>query len=133
MKNAKREGASQNDCPRLLILSGDQSVVEPFKLAVRRSGGRLSCATTTSRGLASTLRLRYDAVVVDLEVQDAIAFITSILVNYADRVSVVFACTSSAQQRADALKAGATYVLPKPLNVEVALLAISLVAQPRYP
>lgn len=131
MNANRRPGGSANGVLRFLLVSSDRRVLGPFKRAIRLASGRVTCVNDALSGLECALRDRFDAVIVDLGVQDATAFIISLHTSCPGRFTVLFGCTSSAQQRADALKAGASYALPKPLNVDVAFQAISLVLRPR--
>lgn len=110
-----------------LLLSSDYRVLKPITQAVQQSGGRVSCAVSTASGQDYLRRRRFDAVVVDLETPRACDFIASLRASSSSKLAMVFGCTNSAEQRNLALKAGATYALPKPLNVAAVLQAITAV------
>jgi len=79
---------------------------------------------TASDARALLLRNKIDAALIDCDVAEATALITELRGGRANRTSVVFALTSASMSQKEAFELGASFVLPKPISVDLAMRAV---------
>jgi response regulator RpfG family c-di-GMP phosphodiesterase len=98
-----------------LVVSQDNAVFKTVATAIRQVNGRLSCAPSTQTARDYGLRRKVDGVVIDMNLPGSLELIRSLRAASPNRFSVVFACMGAAPETQFAIRAGANFVLHRPL------------------
>lgn len=106
--------------PRLefLVVCKDQVMFKSVAAAIRLVNGRLNCAPKTSTAGDYISRRKVDGIVVDMGLPGALELIRRVRGAGSNRVSVVFACMGASPESQFAIRAGANFVLHRPLFPE---------------
>jgi DNA-binding NarL/FixJ family response regulator len=102
----------------VLVVSNDHQVVKAVADAIHTLHGRLSCApsVTTARDYIGWHKV--GGIVIDINLPGALELIGRMRDGSSNRFSVVFACVGSPAESHVAIRAGANFVLHRPLLPE---------------
>jgi CheY-like chemotaxis protein len=84
--------------------------------AIRQMGGRLNCAPNCSAATDYVSRRKIDGIVLDMAIAAAMEFLARVRSGSSNKFSVVFACLEDEHEASAVLRAGANFVLRKPLD-----------------
>lgn len=101
-----------------LVVCKDQVMFKSVAAAVRLVNGRLNCTPKVSTAGDYLSRRRIDGIVVDMGMPGALELIRRARGAGSNRASVVFACMGSSPESQFAIRAGANFVLHRPLLPE---------------
>lgn len=101
-----------------LLVSTDHDVLRSVNVAAKHMEARLNCATSAQTAKDYLSRRKLDGVVVDLQVDGALALIEAIREGSSNRNAIVFACTSVPDEATKAISAGANHILSRPLTAD---------------
>lgn len=104
--------------PSCYVVSDDPAVIAPFEGVPQelRIGCEFSAGVASAREVLS--RRRYDAVVIDCDMQEAFDLLTALRGSNPNRGSVLIAVVRGAEAGLQAFKDGANFILEKPLSAE---------------
>jgi DNA-binding response OmpR family regulator len=103
-----------------LIVSGDQSLVERFSAMLGEVGIHVDPVSETGRALSMLGSRRFDAVILDGDLEDAMSLLEIIRAEASTQKALVIALASSNETSKATTRLGANFVLSKPINWEVA-------------
>ena len=98
-----------------LVISQDNSVFKTVATAIRQVNGRLNCAPSTRTARDYATRRKVDGIVIDMNLPGAVELIRSLRAASPNRFSVIVACMGAAPETQFAIRAGANFVLHRPL------------------
>jgi len=104
--------------PEFLVVCGDGSLFKTVATAIRLVNGRMNCAPSTSPARNYVSRRKVDGIVIDMGLPGALDLITQVRRGSSNRFTVVFACMGSSPENQFAIRAGANFVLHRPLLPE---------------
>jgi ActR/RegA family two-component response regulator len=98
-----------------LVVCNDHQVVKAVAAAIHTVHGRLNCASsvTTARDFVGWRKV--DGIVIDMNLPGALELIGRMRGGSPNRFSVVFACVASSVESQVAIRAGANFILHRPL------------------
>ncbi|HLW52051.1 MAG TPA: PilZ domain-containing protein [Candidatus Angelobacter sp.] len=116
---AAREAATQGSRHHeFLVVCQDSVIFKDIAAAVRQVNGRLNCAGKVSSAADYIARRKVDGIVIDMGLPGALELIQRVRNGSANRGSVVFACIGAAPEAQFAIRAGANFLLQRPLAAE---------------
>jgi FixJ family two-component response regulator len=121
--------ADASQCREFLVVCNDAAIFESVAAAVRQLNGRLNCAPKTSSAGDYIARRRVDGIVIDMRLPGALQLIHRARNSSSNRSSVIFACMGAGPEMQMALRAGANFVLHRPLASEKIGHAFSVAAE----
>ena len=80
--------------------------------------GRLNCAPAVSPARSYVTRRKVDGIVIDMGLPGALDLIAQVRSGSSNRLTVVFACMGASPENQFAIRAGANFVLHRPLFAE---------------
>src|SRR5215467_5995990 len=98
-----------------LVVGYDNAIFKTVSAAIRQVNGRLNCAPSAGTARDYITRRKVDAVVIDMNLPGALDLIGRLRAASSNRFTVVFACMGSAPETQFAIRAGANFVLHRPL------------------
>lgn len=98
-----------------LVVCNDNPVFQTVAAAIRQVKGRLSCAPSTVTARDYVRWRKVDGIVIDMSLPGALELIGRVRGGTPNRCSVVFACMGSSAEPQFAIRAGANFVLHRPL------------------
>jgi CheY-like chemotaxis protein len=98
-----------------LVVCSDNSIFKTVAAAIRQVSGRLNCAPGIGTACDYLTRRKVDGIVIDMNLPGALELIGRMRGASPNRFSVVFACMGSAPETQFAIRAGANFVLHRPL------------------
>jgi len=101
--------------PEFLVVCGDRPVFKSLAAAIRHVNGRLNCAPSASSAGCYLARRKVDGIVIDMNVPGALELIQRARAASANKASVIFACMGVTAEAHFALRAGANFVIHRPL------------------
>jgi len=101
--------------PEFLVVCSDASMFKTVADAVRQVKGRLNCAPSTVAARDYVARRMADGIIIDMTLPGALDLIGRIRCVGPNRFSVVFACMGAMPETQFAIRAGANFVLHRPL------------------
>jgi PilZ domain len=104
--------------PEFLVVCGDGSLFKTVAAAIRLVNGRLNCSPSISPARNYISRRKVDGIVIDMGLPGALDLITQVRRGSSNRFTVVFACMGSSPENQFAIRAGANFVLHRPLLSE---------------
>jgi DNA-binding NarL/FixJ family response regulator len=110
--------AGKQQMLEFLVVCNDQAMFKSVAAAVRLVNGRLNCAPKASTAGDYITRRKVDGIVVDMGLPGALELIRRARGEGSNRVSVVFACMGPSPESQFAIRAGANFVLHRPLLPE---------------
>ena len=115
---ARPIASHQRPNPEFLVVCSDGSLFKTVAAAIRLVNGRLNCAPATSRARNYVTRRKVDGIVIDMGLPGALDLIAQVRHGSSNRFTVVFACMGSSPENQFAIRAGANFVLHRPLLPE---------------
>src|SRR5512146_621688 len=134
--------AGARTVPEFLVVCGDRSVFKALAVAIRQVKGRLNCASSAHGAACYLARRKADGILIDMKVPGALDLIQRARAGSANRSSVIFACMTATMEAQFALRAGANFVMHRPLlpdkiarmfKVAAAMMAAEKRRYCRYP
>ncbi|HEX7289306.1 MAG TPA: PilZ domain-containing protein [Candidatus Angelobacter sp.] len=107
--------AGVRPCPEFLVVCCDQTLFRALATAIRQVNGRLNCAASTASAGCYIARRKVDGIVIDMNIPGALELVQRARAASASRGSVIFACMGANTEAQSALRAGANFVIHKPL------------------
>jgi DNA-binding NarL/FixJ family response regulator len=104
--------------PEFLVVCGDGSLFRTVAAAIRLVNGRTNCAPSTSPAHNYIKRRKVDGIVIDMGLPGALDLIAQVRRGSSNRSTVVFACMGTSPENQFAIRAGANFVLHRPLLPE---------------
>ncbi len=101
--------------PEFLVVCNDRHVFKTLASAIRQVSGRLNCAPSMAGAACYLSRRKVDGIVIDMNVPGALELIQRARAASANKASVVFACMGAAAEAHFVLRAGANFVIHRPL------------------
>src|SRR5215467_7867025 len=101
-----------------MVVGHDNVIFKTVAAAIRQVNGRLNCAPSTAAAREYVTRRKVDGIVLDMNLPGALELISRLRADSANRFSVVFACMGDAPETQYAIRAGANFVLHRPLVPE---------------
>lgn len=119
-----------------LVVGQDNTMFRTVAAAIRQVNGRLNCAPTAGTARDYATRRKLDGIVIDMNLPGALELIGRVRAASPNRFSVVFACMGAAPETQFAIRAGANFVLHRPLHPDkiariFTLAATMMVAEKR--
>jgi len=102
----------------LLVVSNDYSTLKMLVGACQEFGSRLDSTPSITSANDFISRRKIDGIIIDVQVRGALEFIEVVRKSNSNRTSVVFACTSTAEEAEMAKNAGANFLAEKPLTLD---------------
>jgi CheY-like chemotaxis protein len=100
-----------------LAVCNDSTLFTVIAAAVRELGGRLNGAPSCASAADYVVRRKIDGIVIDMGIPAALPFLARVRSGNANKFSVVFACLDSPMAATHVQRAGANFILAKPLDV----------------
>jgi DNA-binding NarL/FixJ family response regulator len=110
--------AERRSNPEFLVICSDHSLFKTVSAAIRLVNGRMNCAGRISPARNYITRRKVDGIVIDMGLPGALDLITQLRRGSSNRSTVVFACMGSTPENQFAIRAGANFVLHRPLLPE---------------
>jgi CheY-like chemotaxis protein len=107
-----------------LLLTNDQQAARMLKRVLDSFAIPVRNAESVAGARAFLQKQKIDAALIDCDVPDAPALITELRSGKANRMSVVFAITGPQISQKQAFDLGASFVLPKPISVDLAMRSV---------
>ena len=102
-------------CPEFLVVCGDRPIFKTLAAAIRQVNGRLNCAPSAASAGCYLARRKVDGIVIDMKVPGALELIQRARAASANKASVIFACMGATAEAHFVLRAGANFVIHRPL------------------
>jgi len=102
--------------PEFLVVSSDISVFKTVAAAIRQVKGRLNCAPIAASARDYVARRKVDGIIIDMTLPGALELIGRVRGVGPNRFSVVFACMGAKPESQFAIRAGANFVMHRPLS-----------------
>ena len=115
---ARPLASEQRPAPEFLVVCNDATLFKTIATAIRMVNGRLNCAPSTRPAHNYVSRRKVDGIVIDMGLPGALDLIAQVRRGSSNRSSVVFACMNSSPETQFAIRAGANFVLHRPLLPE---------------
>jgi ActR/RegA family two-component response regulator len=103
-----------------LITSGEDALIRRLTLALDEIGVTVMAAPHTGAALPLLQKLRFEAVVVDFDLEGGMDLIELVRQDERNQRALVLACVRSPESAREASRAGANFILSKPINWEIA-------------
>lgn len=104
--------------PEFLVVCSDAALFKTVSAAIRLVNGRMNCAPSVAPARNYITRRKVDGIVIDMGLPGALDLITQLRRGSSNRLTVVFACMGSSPENQFAIRAGANFVLHRPLLPE---------------
>jgi hypothetical protein len=104
--------------PEFLVVCSDGALFKTVSAAIRLVSGRMNCAPRISPARNYVTRRKVDGIVIDMGLPGALDLITQVRCGSSNRFTVVFACMGTSPENQFAIRAGANFVLHRPLLPE---------------
>jgi DNA-binding NarL/FixJ family response regulator len=104
--------------PEFLVVCSDNALFRTVASAIRLVNGRMNCAASISPANNYISRRKVDGIVIDMGLPGALDLIAQVRRGSSNRSTVVFACMGSSPENQFAIRAGANFVLHRPLLPE---------------
>ena len=101
--------------PEFLVVCNDRSVFKVLAAAIRQVNGRLNCAPSAHGAGCYLARRKVDGIVIDMKVAGALELVQRARTGSTNKSSVIFACMGATSEAQFALRAGANFVMYRPL------------------
>ena len=101
-----------------LVVGNESDIVESVAVAVRQVKGRLNCAPRPASAMDYIARRKIDGIVIDMRLSGALELIHRVRNSSTNRGSVIFACLAPGPEAEMAIRAGANFILHRPLALE---------------
>lgn len=98
-----------------LVVCNDSAVFKTVAAAIRLVNGRLNCAPCTAPARDYISRRKVDGIVIDMKLPGALDLITRVRRGSSNRFTVIFACMGPSPETQFAIRAGANFVMHRPL------------------
>jgi len=110
--------AERRNHPEFLVVCSDSSLFRTVAAAIRLVNGRMNCAPSISPARNYITRRKVDGIVIDMGLPGALDLITQVRRGSSNRLTVVFACMGTSPENQFAIRAGANFVLHRPMLPE---------------
>jgi CheY-like chemotaxis protein len=110
--------ALSNRTHEFLVVCNDTAIFKSVAAAVRQVNGRITCVPNAIEAAECVSRHKIDGIVIDMSLPGSLEFIHRVRNGSSNRSSVVFACMGPGPENQFAIRAGANFVLHRPLIPE---------------
>jgi CheY-like chemotaxis protein len=105
---------------RILLVSSDAQTIKTLSQVMEQSAIHIEVADTPEAAIRELCRNKYEAVVVDLQdQQDSLGLLRKQRATTSNRTAVVWGVVNSEKEVPEAFRAGATFVVVRPLSQSV--------------
>jgi CheY-like chemotaxis protein len=101
--------------PEFLVVCANSTTFRALSVAIRKVNGRLNCSPSATSAACYIARRKPDALVVDMSLPGALELVQQARAANKGKGTVIFACMATGIEAQPALRAGANFVLHKPL------------------
>jgi hypothetical protein len=108
--------AERRNNPEFLVVCSDTSLFRTVASAIRLVKGRMNCAHSIPPAQSYITRRKVDGIVIDMGLPGALDLICQVRRGSSNRMTVIFACMGSSPENQFAIRAGANFVLHRPLR-----------------
>jgi len=120
--------SSGSSKPEFLVVSSDISVFKTVAEAIRQVKGRLNCAPSAVTARDYVVRRKVEGIIIDMTLPGALELIGRVRGVGPNRFSVVFACMGAKPESQFAIRAGANFVMHRPLSPDKIARVFALAA-----